>query len=105
MQTYDLSKPILTLKNLPILQNNLDKASFIPLVDAIMEALLATYRDEEGKLTAQDKVQRFLLAKKIMEKPEAVTLNAEEVVLIKKLVSKGCTVIVIGRVFEVLGEI
>ena len=68
----------------------------------IIEALLATYNDEQN-LSGEDKLKRFELALKIKNTNEVVIeLNTEEIVLIKKLVGRAFGTIIVGQTWKVL---
>lgn len=64
------------------------------LINALMTPLPG---DEQ--LEAEEKLKRFLLAKKLF-KEEICDLSAEEVVLLRKLVTKNYGVIVVGQILE-----
>ena len=64
-------------------------------------ALTAVFKDEQN-LPAEKKVLRFTLAQKIVATKEAIELNPEEVVMIKKLVGKMSGPLVVGQVYNIL---
>lgn len=61
-------------------------------------ALIVTHVDE--RIDGEEKVKRFMLACKT--KGPAVTLTAEEIALIKKLVGKAYGPLVVGRAWALL---
>lgn len=63
-------------------------------------ALLSPYPDEPN-LSGEDKVKRFSLAVKIRDKKD-VSLAAEEIALIKKLVAKAFPPLYVGLVWQLL---
>jgi hypothetical protein len=65
-----------------------------------MRALLAPYQGEEN-LSGEDKFKRFALAMKIKGGGE-VPLSAEDTALLKKLIGKLYTPLVVGRAFPLL---
>lgn len=104
MKEFNFSGPVLNLDGEPLKGSPLEKDKDVNIGSCIIEALLAQYVDEKN-ITGKDKLERFLLAKRIKETSEKVMLNAEEIVLIKSLVAKGYGPNVLGRVYEALGEI
>lgn len=66
-----------------------------------IDALCATFKDEE-KLSGEDKLKRYELALKIKNSSEPATLSAEEVTLIKKLISKAYGTIIVGQAWTML---
>jgi hypothetical protein len=65
----------------------------------VVDALLATYQDEQN-LAGEEKMKRFDLATKIYKGEDDVVV--EDITLIKKLVGKAYTPIVVGQVWRVL---
>jgi len=65
-----------------------------------MRALLAPYQDEQN-LSGEDKFKRFALAMKIKDGGE-VPVSAEDIALLKKLIGKLYTPLVVGRAFPLL---
>lgn len=64
-----------------------------------VEALLATEKD----VTGDEKMKRYKLAIDIFEgKKEG--LSAEEIVLLKELIGKYFTVLIVGQVFPILSS-
>lgn len=64
-----------------------------------LDALMASYQGEE-KLSGEEKMKRFLLAEKI-HKGE-FDLAAEEIALLKALIGKAFTPIVVGQAWRML---
>ena len=74
----------------------------IVLKSIMIEALLRPHASEE-RVSGVEKLKRFNLAQKIYESTEEVSLQTEEVALIKELVGvKGFPVLIVGRVFSML---
>jgi hypothetical protein len=63
-------------------------------------ALLATLPDEQN-LSGEEKFKRFALAMKIKDGGN-VALNAEDIALLKKLVGKVYSPLIVGRAFPLL---
>jgi len=64
-----------------------------------VEALLATFNDEQN-LAGEEKLKRYELAYKINEGYRDMT--AEDIVLIKKLVGKAYSPIIVGQAWKTL---
>lgn len=64
-------------------------------------ALLANYEDERN-LSGDDKVKRFKLAQQINDADGEVEVTAEQVSLLKSLIAKGYTPLVVGQAYEIL---
>lgn len=73
----------------------------LTLKSVCVNALLMDHQDE--KLTGKEKFERYLIAKKITAAAEDVSLELEEAVLVKDLVARVYTPIVIGALFEAMG--
>ena len=68
----------------------------------MIESLLATFKDEEN-LSGEEKLKRWQLAIKIKNNAEtAVEMTVEEIALIKKLIGKAYSTIIVGQVWELL---
>lgn len=67
---------------------------------ACINALIAVYPDEDN-LSGEDKVRRAFLAQRIHINPK-IDLTAEEVVLVKSLVSKAFSPLVVLRIWEAI---
>jgi len=97
------------LKRLNVEVNDLDgKAVLDPdsgkpatLKSATTSALLFQGQDD-SKMTGDQKLARFALAKKVHDASDTVDLTAEEIVLIKECVNKIFTPLVYGRLVEAL---
>lgn len=64
-------------------------------------ALLATFQDEP-QLSGEDKLLRWELAVKIKNTPDPIELTAEEISLIKKLVGKAYSPMIVGQTWKIL---
>lgn len=71
------------------------------LKNVIIDALLATYKDEQG-LTGEEKLSRWQLATKVKASDGVAYLDAEEVVLIKKLIGKAYSTVIVGQAWQIL---
>ena len=67
----------------------------------MIESLLATFRDEEN-LSGDEKLKRWQLAIKIKNADVMVELTVEEVALVKKLIGKAYSTLIVGQVWELL---
>lgn len=103
MMKVEFSQLIVDLENQPIHDNQGDPTKSGPvltLARASVNALLAIYRGEEG-IDGTEKVRRFNLAQRIVD-GGVVDLAAEDVVLIKTLLSKLYGPLVVGRAYAML---
>ena len=66
-----------------------------------VNALLVNYPDEQS-LSGEDKVKRFKLAQQINDADGDVEVTAEQVSLLKSLIAKGYTPLVVGQAYEIL---
>ena len=66
-----------------------------------VNALLMTYEDERS-LSGEDKVKRFKLAQQINDADGDVEVTAEQVSLLKSLIAKAYTPLVVGQSYEIL---
>ena len=64
-----------------------------------VDALLATFTDEE-RLGGEEKLKRFILAEKIHNGCDDITV--EEVGLVKKLIGKAFSVIIVSQAWQML---
>lgn len=72
-----------------------------PMKSIVTEALLASFPNETA--SGEEKLKRYLLAMKVNVGGE-VDLSPEEIVMIKDLVGKGFSPLVVGQVFGLLNE-
>ena len=91
----EFSKVIKQLSGKPIVEEGKD----VILTTVACNALLSGFPDEQA-LPGEEKVKRFVLAEKIFK--GATEFTAEEVALVKKLIGKAYTPLVVGRAFEIL---
>jgi len=70
------------------------------LKDVTIDALLATFQDEQG-LPGNEKLERYKLALRVSLAP-VQTLNAEEISLIKKLIGKAFSPLIVGQAYLML---
>lgn len=91
----DFSAPILDL-----LGNGLPAkgGKVLTLGEVACEVLQAQFQDE-ANLSAQEKYKRYGLALKLAPGGE-VDLTIEEAELLKRLIGKGCSALVMGRSFD-----
>ena len=66
-----------------------------------VESLLAVFEDERN-LMGQEKLNRFILAKKIYEGEGEIEIPIEDISLLKKLVGKGYGALIVGQAWEIL---
>ena len=78
-----------------------EKGKSLTLADVAENALLSDYRDEQN-LDGVEKLKRWTLAKKIEDTKSSVTLNADEIALIKKLVGKAYNPLVYGEMVQAI---
>jgi hypothetical protein len=75
------------------------KGESATLKGVTIDALLVAYQDEQN-LSGEDKVKRFALASKINKGTDEVTV--EEISLIKKLIGKAYSALVVGQAWDIL---
>lgn len=99
----DFSHSILQLDGTPMRIGDAEKGKIFTLADVAENALLADYRDETS-LEPAEKLKRFTLAQKIEAHRAGgdLSLTADEIAMIKKLVGKAYNALVLGRVTEFL---
>lgn len=95
----NFQQPILGMDNVPMKD---EKEVVILLENVAVNSLLATRQDDNA--TGTEKVKRFALAMKINNVTEPVEVTAEEITLIKDLVGKVYTTIVVGRAYDLLEQ-
>lgn len=93
----NFSLPLNDIDGNPLVNNNLP----FTLGSAAIGALLATFEDERH-LPGEQKFQRYMLANKIHANPEALEVSAEEIAMLKNLIGKAYTPIVVGPAFLAL---
>ncbi len=72
----------------------------IQLKTISINALLASYQDEQT-LSGEDKLSRYKLAQKIHVGGEQ-ELSAEEASLLKRLIGKGYSPLIVGQTYEMI---
>lgn len=77
----------------------LDEGNPIIFSVICINALMATFKDE-ANLTGIEKLTRYKLAERIFDKPKEVILTEEEKKLIKDLVGKLYSVLVVGQIHK-----
>jgi hypothetical protein len=73
----------------------------LTLRQAIIEALLQPYPDED-MLSGEEKLRRYKLANLVARSTELVHLTAEQLALIKILIAKYGTPLLVGCVYEMI---
>lgn len=101
----DLTQELIGLNGKPLQAQDRDDEDKpvtvnLTLRKAIVEALMAAFKDEDN-LSGADKVKRYKMAQKIQD-AERMMFSAEDLSLIKKLVAKLYSTLVVGIVWEIL---
>lgn len=91
---------ILDLKGNPVPAGEDNKPTTLGDISCI--ALQASFPDEQS-LEGKEKFNRFKLAVKLSNGGE-IDLSSEDVALIKKLIGKAFTNVVVGRAWEILDK-
>ena len=78
------------------------KAPGLNLGDVCCNALLGTFKDEEGKIDGVEKLKRYRFADRLYGAKEMISLDSGEIELLKTLVAKTYSVLVSGQVWEML---
>lgn len=71
------------------------------LREVCLAALQANF-DDEKNLSATEKVSRYSLATDIFKAKDSLDLASEEITLLKKLIGKGFTMLIVGQAYELL---
>lgn len=66
-----------------------------------VNALLTPYEDERN-LSGDDKVKRFRLAQAIHGADDEIEVTAEQVTLLKTLIAKAYTPLIVGQAYDLL---
>lgn len=93
--TIDFSTVLRGLDSSPLMHDGNE----FTLAIACVNALLAQYADEQA--SGDEKMQRWTLARKLWRAAE-VSVTSEEIVMLKKLVGRAFSPIVVGRVYEMM---
>jgi len=80
-----------------------EKDGAITLKSICINSLMANYQDEKN-LSGEEKFKRYELAMKISENGKDVDLKAEDISLIKQLVGKAFTPLVVGQTYKMLED-
>lgn len=72
----------------------------VSIKDVILNSLLANFPDEQG-LAGEEKVKRYSLALKVHQNTDP-DLSIDDLSLIKKLVGKMYSALVVGQMWEIL---
>ena len=97
----NLNVVLKTLDGQPLKEEHNGTARDVLLSRLAVNALLANYEDEKN-LSGDDKVKRFKLAQQINDADGEVEVTAEQVSLLKSLIAKGYTPLVVGQAYEIL---
>ncbi len=93
----NMTAVLTTLTGMPIK----DGEASLTLGAVATNALLMPYEDERN-LSGDDKVKRFKLAQRIHDAQGEVDISSEEITLLKSLIAKAYTPLVVGRAFAIL---
>lgn len=93
----DFSRTLTGLDGLPLM--NGEKP--LTLVEVCTNALLGQFPDEQSGLPMDEKQKRFKLALKIFTEGN-IEIDSEEAVLLKKVVNKGYSTLIVGQVMEII---
>ena|ERR1035437_5513339 len=89
-----------SLKNMDEVAMKDEQGNELPLKTFCVNALMADYQGET--VDGNEKLKRYTLAKRIFKADGEVELSVEEAALLKQLVPKGHTPLVVGQLFELL---
>lgn len=103
--TIDFTAALLDMDGKPITEPEAGPDGQPHIVEAtlgrvVCTALTAAFADEQN-LSGEDKVKRFALGMKVRGNA-AATLTSDEITLLKKLVGKGFSPLIVGRCWELL---
>ena len=92
----NFSAKILDLNGKPVV----DDGKEVTLGDVAVRALMSLAQDEQS-LAGEEKFKRFALAMRLKDGGE-VAVSAEDIAMLKKLIGKLYTPLVVGRAFPLL---
>ena len=87
--------------NRPIKNIQGEEIKDLTLKTVSVEALLATFPDEQS-LLGEEKAKRYVLATRIYANPEELDLTIEEIAKIKQLIGKGYGPLIVGQAWDIL---
>lgn len=93
----NVNQPIIDLDGKELVEEG--KVITVGLV--IFRSLLGSYPDEQS-LSGEEKFTRGELAMKVKNAEDSLTLKAEDIVLIKKLVAKMFTTFIVWQMWKIL---
>lgn len=93
----DFREKLLSLKDIPLKDGNEELTLGLVCINILL-ANLPSEKEIDGK----EKFKRFKLAQKIDKADNKITINAEEVVLLKNLIGKAYSPLVVGRAYQIL---
>ncbi len=74
----------------------------LTLGDAVFHALVSNYADEQTTITGEEKFKRGALALKITRGARSLNFTSEETTLIKRLIGKLFTPLIVAQAYEML---
>lgn len=77
-----------------------DERNPVTLKSIACNALMAM--DPQAKMTGEEKVKRYDLATRVVKAESPETLEAEDIVLLKKVIGDGFGPIIVGQAFKML---
>jgi hypothetical protein len=80
---------------------NAEAGTSATLRGIVVNALLASFEDEK-QLSGEEKLRRWELAQSIQHATDPVEIKSEDITLIKKLVGKAYTTIIVGQAWQML---
>lgn len=92
---FNFSMPVTQLDGTPIMDN----AGEILTFDRLAIQLL---QQGDTQDSAESKYNQYLIGMKIAQSPQNVTLKAEQVAELKKIIGKQCVPLVVGRFWDLL---
>jgi hypothetical protein len=97
----DFSTPIRNLEGIGIKTKDGEKETDFTIREVSVNALL-NETQESAKLDGKEKVKRFRLADKIWGCKEPITLQAEDIVLLKENIAKVYGTLITARAWEIM---
>ncbi len=93
----NFTTPIKNLDGRPLKEGDRE----VTLASIAVNALLTPYEDERN-LSGDDKVKRFKLAQAIHDAQGEIEVTVEQVALLKSLIAKAYTPLIVGQAWAVL---
>lgn len=96
----NVNHPMVDLEGNPIPEKQDGTGTFM-LKKVLIDALLQPFKDEEN-LSGEEKLKRFEMALKIKGVNDIIDFSSEDITLMKKLIGKMYTTLIVGQAWKIL---